>query len=505
MINLFRMTLFLPRWLWRTPVGIVLSISIAGVLAYIVWVLTGLYNPTVEVWISSLGLVLLNLLVFTFGMYLAFSQVCDPNLRRGWFFLALAFLSSGIGEGLWGVFSNVLHIEPFPSLADIFYLLYYPLILIGVLSFPFVPIRRREQIILWLDLTIVMIASAMLLWFFIVSPNIAGETGLRWVLVIAYPVGDLLTFAGVLALIQRDTEKLVRGTLVFLAVGMLATTIADTTFAFLDVRGISYPLPPLTIFWMLSVLLYLAGATWQIITGYQPIQPVTNSPIRRLIRLLLPYAAAAIGPTLLLTAINPSKLSLTRFRELLLGTIGLIVLVLLRQYVVLVENIQLYNEMQRLAITDSLTGIYNRHFFNETFRREIQRAHRYGKSLSVLLMDVDNFKMVNDTLGHLQGDRVLKFISGILTTQLRRSDILARFGGDEFIVILPETESNGARSVAEKMQKSVATQTYANHPLSVSVGIATYRPELTPERMLEEADQELYRLKVVKTNNHPLQ
>jgi diguanylate cyclase (GGDEF)-like protein len=161
--------------------------------------------------------------------------------------------------------------------------------------------------------------------------------------------------------------------------------------------------------------------------------------------------------------------------------------------------------MQRLAITDSLTGIYNRHFFNETFRREIQRAHRYGKSLSVLLMDVDNFKMVNDTLGHLQGDRVLKFISGILTTQLRRSDILARFGGDEFIVILPETESNGARSVAEKMQKSVATQTYANHPLSVSVGIATYRPELTPERMLEEADQELYRLKVVKTNNHPLQ
>jgi len=504
MINLFPMTRFVPRWLWRTPAGIVLSISITAVAAYIVWILTGQYDPSVEELVSSIELVWLSFAAFTLGMYLASSKVYDPRLRRGWFFLALAFLSNGIGEGLWGLFTVVLHIEPFPSAADIFFLLYYPFILIGVLSFPFVPIRRRERIVLWLDLAIVLIASIMVFWYFIVSPSLPGETGLSWVLAIAYPVGDLLTLTGVLILIERDTDKIFRWTLVCLAAGILATTIADTTFAILDVQGISYPLPPLTIFWLVSDLLFLAGAVAQIISASHPIPPSPYSLARRLIRLLLPYVAAAIGPTLLLTTITPTLLSLDRFRELLLGTIVLMVLVLLRQYAVLLENVQLYSEMQHLAITDSLTGIYNRHFFNETFRREVERAHRYGKPMSVLLMDVNNFKMFNDTFGHLQGDRVLKLISEKLTSQLRRSDILARYGGDEFIVILPETDSNGARSVADKMSKSVSSQTYANLPLSVSIGVATYHPEITPEQMLEEADQELYRLKAVQTTRYPI-
>jgi diguanylate cyclase (GGDEF)-like protein len=161
--------------------------------------------------------------------------------------------------------------------------------------------------------------------------------------------------------------------------------------------------------------------------------------------------------------------------------------------------------MQQMAVTDSLTGVYNRHFFNETFRREIARALRYGKPLSVLLIDVDSFKIFNDTLGHLHGDSVLRFISEILTSQLRRSDILARFGGDEFIIVLPETDASGAWMVADKVQQSFNLKVYRDIPVSVSIGIATYRNNQTPEQMLEEADQELYRKKARNTSaSNPL-
>jgi diguanylate cyclase (GGDEF)-like protein len=183
---------------------------------------------------------------------------------------------------------------------------------------------------------------------------------------------------------------------------------------------------------------------------------------------------------------------------LLFGTIGLIGLVLLRQWTVLVENVNFYNEMHRLATTDALTSIYNRHFFNETFRREVERARRYGKPMAILLLDVDNFKMFNDRLGHLHGDEVLKAVAHVLSKQLRKSDILARFGGDEFVMIMPETDQASAKNAVERIQSAVANHSYAHIPLGVSAGISGFRPGLTPEQMLEEADRGLYQHKSSK-------
>ena len=112
-----------------------------------------------------------------------------------------------------------------------------------------------------------------------------------------------------------------------------------------------------------------------------------------------------------------------------------------------------------------------------------------------MLIDVDDFKKINDTYGHLYGDVVLKTVAQLLAGQLRSADLIARFGGDEFVVILPETTQERARVVAERIEQATSTHPAGNVPLAVSIGVATFRPGLTPEHLLEESDQDLYRQK----------
>lgn len=157
--------------------------------------------------------------------------------------------------------------------------------------------------------------------------------------------------------------------------------------------------------------------------------------------------------------------------------------------------------MKRLAIIDSLTGLYNRHLFNEMLKREVDRAARFATPLTLLLIDVDDFKFFNDNYGHLQGDRMLVLAAGALTGQLRSVDILARFGGDEFAVILPETSLEGGQAVAERMKKTVAALSFASKPLGVSIGSSGYALGQTPEQLVDEADRALYADKASKLHD----
>jgi diguanylate cyclase (GGDEF)-like protein len=494
-------------WLWRTPVGIAVMLSTAGIFAYTFCALPGVTNPQTESLVSSGGIALLNLLLAIFSFQLALQKQNDPRLRRAWLLLGIAACSNVIAEILWYYYESILGIEPFPSLADLFYLLYYPLTLIGVLLFPFVRVSRRERLVLWLDLSIVMLSSAMVFWYFILAPMQAvhSTSGFAGIIAIAYPIGDLLIFTGLISLIQRDIEHVARWTLLLLAGGMLFLTFADTLFGYFEVTGETYLLAPLNVLWLASALSHLGAAASQLKSSQQTLSDLPSSVNRtwQRFRQALPYLGAVIGPILLVAVINSTLLTGPRLRGLLFGTLGLIGLVLLRQYTVLRENLDLVREMEYLAITDSLTGTYNRHYFNQTLMREIERAHRYNNPLSVLLMDVDDFKMFNDHYGHLQGDVVLKTISNSLATQLRSSDVLARFGGDEFVVILPETDEMQAQLVAKKMARSAAACKYADFQLGVSVGVATYQGNISAEGLLEIADRALYEQKAARKKNLP--
>lgn len=145
-----------------------------------------------------------------------------------------------------------------------------------------------------------------------------------------------------------------------------------------------------------------------------------------------------------------------------------------------IENAKLHHETRQMAVTDALTGLHNRRYFEKVLPQELERARRYGLSLSLLLIDADNFKKFNDTYGHPMGDRILATIGRSVRRILRSVDFAFRYGGEEFVVILPETAVDSACKVAERIrQRIIADSTKVlcrdvAEPVTVSTGIACY-------------------------------
>jgi len=161
------------------------------------------------------------------------------------------------------------------------------------------------------------------------------------------------------------------------------------------------------------------------------------------------------------------------------------------------ENAGLFSELQRSAITDSLTGAYNTRFFHEVLGRETARADRYSTPLSLLMIDIDSFKLVNDTFGHVVGNKVLGHVAKTLQHTVRNTDFVFRCGGDEFGVVLPGTDLEGAMHVAEKiLQKiqsaEILTSLGYSGRVTVSIGISEYHRGSHFETLVAEADQALY-------------
>jgi len=132
-----------------------------------------------------------------------------------------------------------------------------------------------------------------------------------------------------------------------------------------------------------------------------------------------------------------------------------------------------HTEIYRLTTTDPMTELYNRRYFIDAIERELSRSGRYKRPLCLLIIDLDHFKKINDSFGHLAGDHILKMTANTLARSLRQSDLLCRYGGEEFCAILPETTLERAIDVAERLRRTVAlyTQTFDNDPINVTISI----------------------------------
>jgi two-component system cell cycle response regulator len=156
---------------------------------------------------------------------------------------------------------------------------------------------------------------------------------------------------------------------------------------------------------------------------------------------------------------------------------------------------------RRLASTDGLTGVYNQRTFQERLSQEIARADRYSRPLSVLMIDVDHFKVYNDTYGHPQGDIVLQDLARLLQEMSRTSDTVARYGGEEFAIILPETDRVGAQKISQRLCEQVERYPFPGQELmpggtlTISIGVATYASAGSKEALLQAADTALYTAK----------
>lgn len=169
------------------------------------------------------------------------------------------------------------------------------------------------------------------------------------------------------------------------------------------------------------------------------------------------------------------------------------------QIALAIENAKLYTKARELSVKDELTGLYNRRHFQTVLQIEWKRAVRFHRSLSLLMVDVDHFKKYNDTFGHLHGDKVLREMANLLRKSIREIDTVARFGGEEFIILLPDTDKKGALAVGEKLRKLVESNRFMDSasqsitPITISVGIASYPDDVREQDdLIDHADIALY-------------
>ncbi|VAW86222.1 diguanylate cyclase (GGDEF domain) [hydrothermal vent metagenome] len=170
-----------------------------------------------------------------------------------------------------------------------------------------------------------------------------------------------------------------------------------------------------------------------------------------------------------------------------------------------IENATNIQRLKRQGLTDPLTGVNNRRYFDQRLNEEIGVAKRTQAPLSCLLFDIDFFKNVNDSYGHQVGDEVLREVASLIRDQLRNSDVLSRYGGEEFIALLSRTDSKTAEDIAERVRRSIQEYSFnvANHAslnLTISIGVATYYPanksqEMSGAKLVADADQCLYQAK----------
>ena len=217
-------------------------------------------------------------------------------------------------------------------------------------------------------------------------------------------------------------------------------------------------------------------------------------------RLVFAYAEVRFGSPDSMPALIQYSSFLAMFLEMMIAVGVIILLFEATQSRLAAEMHQLVSseeQLKEMGIRDPLTGLFNRHYFNDVIRRELANARRYGASLSVLLADVDRFKEINDKKGHAVGDDVLKFVANYLTACVRETDYVFRWGGDEFLIVLPGTDGPAAEVKAEELDRKLPNipGTDSLQP-TLSVGWAMHRSDAEFPLTLAEADARMYERKV---------
>jgi len=168
-----------------------------------------------------------------------------------------------------------------------------------------------------------------------------------------------------------------------------------------------------------------------------------------------------------------------------------------------IQNASYFDRMKQLAYVDGLTGIHNRRYFEMRVVEELERAGRFQGRMSIIMVDIDNFKRLNDEFGHLLGDEVLRSVSTIMKQQLRKVDLVCRYGGEEFAIVVAETSGENALRVAEKLRRQVEGHHFPGvpRPVTISCGVADYPTHgITRDEVVAAADNALYQAKQAGRN-----
>jgi diguanylate cyclase (GGDEF)-like protein len=428
------------------------------------------------------------------------SRRADLGYRicRAWRLLSLAMFLYLLGDLLQFWIENVMHRVAYPTWSDAAYLGFYVVAFCGLISFPARRDSGSERLRRLLDLGTVFTGGAVLIWYLALGPAVGK--GLHFdlfnIVTYAYPVGDLLLLFGILTLLWRGVPQSSVMALQIFAVGLLLFIAADLTYAYITVHSTYLGGDPVDTLWMLGVTAVCISAASQLRTKptgttVKPAQSVPGRPS------FLPYVAV-LSSYILLAFVGLRSVGFNPLGGILLGALMLTLLVSVRQYVALRDYGQLTARYQQLASIDGTTGLSNRRHFMETAETAFAHAQRLGQPVVALMIDVDNFKHINDLHGHIAGDEVLIDLARACRENVRPEDIVGRYGGDEFVIIVPGITSVRAIHLADQLTRRVTDfHSSDGKPLAYnsSVGIAQCPPYDDLTALLIHADRAMYAAK----------
>ncbi len=415
----------------------------------------------------------------------------DGRTRRARWLIAASHVPLGLSAPLFLLFHGR---NEFPSPADVMRLSFVPLLLLGLLSLPLRSQNRRDRYKLALDVSVVVVGSCMVVWYFVVGPSVSmGHHPLRGQLAaMAYPVGDLVLVFGVATVLLRGAAGVSRRPLLLSAAALGFLVVGDVYLGYLRTHPVASQTPTNWQFlcWMTGHYLFALAAFEQYRhAGGQ--RPGGTEPHRTLAASRLPYVGIALGYGLLLLV--AAGTDLYPWGGLALGAVTLTILVVTRQAVTLREN-------HEMAVTDALTGLANRVRLYDVLQRALARGERNAELVGVLVLDLNGFKQVNDNHGHEAGDRLLAEFAQLLTRNVLGYDTVARLAGDEFAIVLPDIGSAAnatavAGRIVSAMYDPVQLGGRAVRPQG-SIGVAVAGPgELAADELMQRADLAMYAAK----------
>jgi diguanylate cyclase (GGDEF)-like protein len=435
--------------------------------------------------------------VAAIGAALAASRRCADRrrLRSAWRLLALAFSAYLAGDVAWTVY-ELVGSRPYPSVADGFYLLFYPLLLWGLLRFAAGRLEFSERVRMGLDLAVVAIGGSAVVIYVVLGPTLVqgGADPLQTTFSIAYPAGDMVLLVGLGSVLLRRPMASSACALGFVAAGLLFFVAADLGYGYISLHSTYQGGDPVDSLYMVSLALFAVAGAAQ--SSTEPVSDPGCAP-QRARASWAPNIAVIVGFGLLL--IEESHATLTE-AGLVLSAVLLATLVSVRQFLAQRDLLRTQGRLSYQSLHDALTGLPNRVLAIERAERMLARARRTGALVAALYVDVDDFKHVNDSLGHAVGDELLRVVASRLSAVVREADTVARLGGDEFVVLLEDfTFDAGPELVSERicqvLSEPVDLQTNGRAlSVTASVGIGLGQ-QGSADELLRDADFALYRAK----------
>ncbi len=462
-----------------------------------------------------------------------FSLRDQPRSEWMAMFSALSMLSFGIGQIIWMTYQFACHTEPLVGWDDALYLLAYPLLLLGFLASPSKPLPDSARARIGLDGLIVMASAVTFSWYFILGPTLrqGHMTILEKAVMTAYPIGDLVLVVCVLLIGARASSREQHYIVRLLCIGMLIAVGADSYNDWRALHGIAVTGTWLDDSLILGYMLTGLAVGWSRLSA-ERISKASDASAGVDAALVQPSAASSVWLTLTPYALLPCVGLLALYAGLqghtgrqyavgvYIGAAGVLALVIVRQLLAIAETRDLNRQLastqgeltsnldalrcanerlQSMATTDLLTEMPNHRALVSAIDSELERSTRTGRACSVLFLDIDHFKFVNDTFGHASGDLALREFAAVIRRNLRGIDLLGRWGGEEFVALLPEADSREAYKIAERVRAAVASHSFnvaGGLLLTCSIGAGTFPDDaFNRDALMHAADRAMYAAK----------